>query len=283
MKKQTKTWLWILGVVVFVIIIFSFSREALIIADIPDGSISGTIFPAEEGTKVRLVKDLSLVSETYTETNGNYVFNNLAPGKYGLFIIRDNGGYVYNDEINTELAKRIEGSDRIIMTIKETIGYKSSNVDFNISDENLDYVYERVIVKFKENVSEEKINEIINSYDCTIEEKYVRPYGDYYATYILLIPSDKTVFEIMRDFNLEEDVEYSEWSGFIGTGGGGASSGSQVQCEVAGGNWETETYGCGDSCDLVRDNELVGCTGEFKIGCDCGPDKCWNGETCELN
>ncbi len=60
-----------------------------------DDSISGTITPSEEGVKVQLIQNLSVVAETFTDENGYYEFTDLADEKYGLLFIRSDLVYVY--------------------------------------------------------------------------------------------------------------------------------------------------------------------------------------------
>ena len=55
------------------------------------------------------------------------------------------------------------------------------------------------------------------------------------------------------------------------------------KCLNAKGIWKEFPNGCVDSCILERSKEPVFCTQAFTFGCDCGEDKCWNGETCEEN
>lgn len=58
----------------------------------------------------------------------------------------------------------------------------------------------------------------------------------------------------------------------------------QIQaCESSEGEWRTFNNGCVDSCALERNPELILCTQALTDGCDCGIDKCWNGESCEDN
>jgi hypothetical protein len=59
----------------------------------------------------------------------------------------------------------------------------------------------------------------------------------------------------------------------------------EIICQAVGGEWRTFSNGCVDSCALARQdpNDPIVCTMAFTEGCDCGPDKCWNGETCEAN
>lgn len=53
-------------------------------------------------------------------------------------------------------------------------------------------------------------------------------------------------------------------------------------CIGVGGSWSYFPNTCVDSCDKARSKEPVLCGQAFTWGCDCGPDKCWNGETCEF-
>ena len=58
---------------------------------------------------------------------------------------------------------------------------------------------------------------------------------------------------------------------------------SQQICKVNGGNWiefPNEGQFCHDECNKPENNI---CKTMMSFGCDCGPDKCWNGNSCELN
>jgi len=61
---------------------------------------------------------------------------------------------------------------------------------------------------------------------------------------------------------------------------GAPQSPSALECENGGGAWETFSNTCVDSCTTVDPSERV-CGAAQSSGCDCGPDKCWNGTTCE--
>lgn len=54
-------------------------------------------------------------------------------------------------------------------------------------------------------------------------------------------------------------------------------------CEKTGGFWKSFPNTCVDSCSYVRSKERIMCGQAFTDGCDCGPDKCWNGKSCEIN
>jgi hypothetical protein len=55
------------------------------------------------------------------------------------------------------------------------------------------------------------------------------------------------------------------------------------ECEIAGGTWKPFNSACADTCDFVRNPTTHFCAQLLTESCDCGDDKCWNGETCEDN
>lgn len=57
-------------------------------------------------------------------------------------------------------------------------------------------------------------------------------------------------------------------------------------CQSAGGIYKTFPTTCADSCEFVRKVKKglnVFCGEAMTDSCDCGPDKCWNGISCEPN
>lgn len=48
-------------------------------------------------------------------------------------------------------------------------------------------------------------------------------------------------------------------------------------CSKSGGEWKTMSDSCVDKCDTQL------CAEVLTSGCDCGSDKCWNGNDCVLN
>lgn len=51
-------------------------------------------------------------------------------------------------------------------------------------------------------------------------------------------------------------------------------------CIKSGGQWKGFSDSCADTCEFVR-GVNVGCKEVITQSCDCGPDKCWNGEECK--
>lgn len=72
--------------------------------------------------------------------------------------------------------------------------------------------------------------------------------------------------------------------GFILTGCASTQTGSLDQtCAEAGGELREFSNSCVDSCELERNAAAISCAAVLTQGCDCGPDRCWNGNTCENN
>ena len=55
------------------------------------------------------------------------------------------------------------------------------------------------------------------------------------------------------------------------------------ECLNSGGEMREFQNSCVDSCDLERNAAAISCAFEVTEGCDCGPDNCWNGNSCESN
>lgn len=56
----------------------------------------------------------------------------------------------------------------------------------------------------------------------------------------------------------------------------------EERCVQSGGEWREFGNACADTCEYVRGKVDV-CAQVITESCDCGPNKCWNGMTCELN
>lgn len=56
----------------------------------------------------------------------------------------------------------------------------------------------------------------------------------------------------------------------------------KTSCKDSGGKWVGFSNNCVDSCDYIRGNVQT-CGQILTQGCDCGPNKCWNGKSCEAN
>lgn len=57
-------------------------------------------------------------------------------------------------------------------------------------------------------------------------------------------------------------------------------------CKSAGGTWRKFPTTCVDSCEFVRKTKKgldVFCGEAITDSCDCDPDRCWTGTTCEPN
>ncbi len=57
----------------------------------------------------------------------------------------------------------------------------------------------------------------------------------------------------------------------------------EEKCKQAGAEYKQFSNTCADSCEYIRNKGSMFCGQALTMGCDCGPDKCWNGESCEVN
>lgn len=192
--------------VFFILFLFGVS---IVVAEGEKKLISGTVSPTLEGVRVVLIKDLSIVSETLTDEDGRYYFENIPDQEYGLlFITKTDLVYAYDDKINNVLGKRSEDSDKVIVNIEETINIGDFSVDIDLMEEKPDYVSEKVFIWFNENLSSDQIDSLIDICNCSIYEKVELGYDNYY---LINVPIQKTVLEVVRDFYDFEEVDYVEW------------------------------------------------------------------------
>lgn len=56
----------------------------------------------------------------------------------------------------------------------------------------------------------------------------------------------------------------------------------RLNCIKSGGKWKGFSNTCVDSCKYIR-KEIQVCGQRGTLGCDCGPEMCWNGTSCESN
>ncbi|MBM3282810.1 hypothetical protein FJY90_01020 [Candidatus Gottesmanbacteria bacterium] len=56
-----------------------------------------------------------------------------------------------------------------------------------------------------------------------------------------------------------------------------------VECYKSGGGWQRFTDGCADFCWFIRRIDPGVCSQSVTLSCDCGPEKCWNGNSCKPN
>lgn len=54
-------------------------------------------------------------------------------------------------------------------------------------------------------------------------------------------------------------------------------------CPPAGGLWRQFPNSCADQCAYVRNPASIMCAQALTYNCDCGPDRCFTGRSCEPN
>ena len=55
----------------------------------------------------------------------------------------------------------------------------------------------------------------------------------------------------------------------------------QEKCIQQGGEWDQFPNTCTDSCQYRRNPQDTVCGQALTMGCECGEDQCWNGNSCE--
>lgn len=158
------------------------------------GSISGKVIPAEAGIKVQTIQNLSLVAETFTDENGNYIIEGLAPGYYGLLFIKEGIVYIYNDEVN--LLWREDGVKEFILVDPGT-KIEIEDMNFNLDWE--DYIEGEILLRFNPELTAEEEKEILDSYNLKIIKISSR--------YTVEPTQNKTVLEMIS--LLEKDSSFA--------------------------------------------------------------------------
>jgi len=173
------------------------------------GSISGKVMGTDQTVKVRAIQNLSLVSETTTNSDGNYKIEDLPEGKYGLLFAKEDVVYIYNDQINSSWYTE-EGNIEVNETIVVNSGKNSGDYNIDLgpipswgTGEHPDYGADEVFVLFNDEVPQNKIEALITDYNCSINHKYES------GSYLSDIPDNKTVLEMIRAFKSESIVKFS--------------------------------------------------------------------------
>ncbi len=169
-------------------------------------SISGKVIPEQAGIRVQAIQNLSLINETLTDEKGNFKIAGLKKGNYSLLFKSDHEVYVYNN--------RQRETD-----IKDTLSSSSSNILIDLN-RSLPLMFKGLIlVTFKPNISDEEVNETIDSCQCRLAAKDLI-FGK--KIYTLATPPDKTEFEIVRELRKNEkiesaDIDFMTFAGDYGT------------------------------------------------------------------
>lgn len=159
------------------------------------GSISGRVTPPKAGIRVQVIQNLSLVAETKTNSDGSYRITNLPEGKYGLLFIVDVPDYVY--DLGYDYNGEFDGNEPIIVVANKD----SPNNDINLDDKWEDFIADQISIKFRENSSVEEQLSVISKHNCSIIDQGLKWY------YVLNIPDNKTILEMIRLFKSEPIVE----------------------------------------------------------------------------
>jgi hypothetical protein len=163
-----------------------------------NGYITGIVTPANSGIKVDLLKNSSLFRTTNTSEHGRYFFF-VPSGDYALEFTYKDIVYIYNDETNSELYSGIHHN----INIKSD---NSTSYNINLSSENPDFKANTIQIIFKEGVTDDEINQIVQSLNSEIVNRW--DFSTIKITkYEVRTPIDKTIFEMKRLFESNNKVK----------------------------------------------------------------------------
>lgn len=173
--------------------------------------IAGTVFPHQEGIKVQLTQNYSLVGETATDGRGNYEFRDVPEGKYGLLFTWDEKVYVYNDTINRVIVEwnPVNMENRVVV-VETVIPSFLILYNFNLSKESPDYVENNIGITFVNGTDIKQIEALLKKYQLqpiTLPESITSKSlsRKYYGG---IITMNESVLEIVVKLKQEKIIEW---------------------------------------------------------------------------
>lgn len=159
------------------------------------GSVSGSINPIIENTVVKIKKFGESEIDAYdvVEEDGSYKFTGLSPDIYSIFVDFDESSEFRNYKwgmIEIQANKSIENIN-LVFTPKTSWEY-----------------VDRILIKFDESTSEEEKSDIIKSNNCLLMS-----HRSFSTLYVISIPQNKTVEEMIGIFKNEPKVTYANPNG----------------------------------------------------------------------
>jgi hypothetical protein len=163
------------------------------------GAISGRISPEDvsvriiakkAGTEYSIKENIS--GEVTLRQGGSFTIWNLPPGKYDLlFLVQGQSRDMYMggrwSEIVIEPGKTVSG------------------INYRLTPVRSEYAIDEVCVTFNKGTKEEEARKVIQSLNCIIKEKHISR-----GLYIVDIPDDKSVNEMIKAFKKNKEVLYAE-------------------------------------------------------------------------
>ncbi len=189
--------------------------QFFILPSILTPTIMGTVAPAQSGVRVQAIHTNYFVAEAITDANGNYRISNLQPINYSLLFITNGKTFIYN-------SANVGYAEASIINVTDTLDLRTARVitfDINLSTKNADFVADIVRVRFKDNVSQDTINEIIKDQNCTVHQIINWSFLGNRPLYDLSIPMDQTVMQMVRRLTQIQQIERATSHNFVYGGG----------------------------------------------------------------
>ena len=177
-------------------------EDIILTKSINAGSISGFVNPIVDGAIVVIKKHGANEFDSFdiVVKDGSYEITDLEPSTYGLFV-----------RFNT--TQNFYGYKWAMIDIVANTSLSGINLTFTPRDSS--YLFDRIMLRFHVEVSEEEKRNTIESYNSTLMSHY-----SYSSSYTVNIPSDKTVEEMVDLFKTNPNVKSAYPVGIAHTAGG---------------------------------------------------------------
>lgn len=168
------------------------ARCGAIAGHISPGDVAVRIIAKKAGTDHMVKKNIK--GEVALDKGGNFTIKNLPPGTYDLlFFLKGQAKKKY-------VASR--WSEIVVEPGKTTAG-----IHYRLTPLGAGQLVDELIVVFKKGVKPEEAQKVFKAAGCTIKDRPVEIGG---LLYVVDIPDDKSVAEMIKLFKNDKRVNYSE-------------------------------------------------------------------------
>jgi hypothetical protein len=171
------------------------------------GAIQGRILP--EGVSIRIVAKIAgtdhevegnLKGEAILHHGGDFIIDNLPPGKYDLLF------FLQGESAKKYMATRWS-------EIQVQPGKIVTGINYKLTPLGASYLIDEISVGFNKNITTEESIKIINSEGCILKDSPLDLGHIIY--YLIHIPNDKSVEDMIKLFKNIEGVVHAEPNGLL--------------------------------------------------------------------
>jgi hypothetical protein len=166
------------------------------------GAISGRIVPT--GASIKIIAKTAgtedVKGEVLLPRGGDFIIEKLPAGKYDLLF------FLLGDSASKYIATR--WSEIIVQPGKIVTG-----INYRLTPIESDYLLDEIIVAFNKNLNTEEITKLISSERCIVKDTPDNM-GEY-TSYLIHIPNDKNVIDMIRLFKDKKGIRFAEHNWII--------------------------------------------------------------------